>query len=421
MRVAVPARRSLPLLCLAAALCACGPGEPRDGKVHIRYLADPDVGGYARTIIERFEKGNPGVKVDMVEGPASTDARQNMYSTSFMAEEDTYDLAYIDVAWLPQFAAQGWLRPIDDRFTPALRAAFLPGDIEASRFEGKLYRVPFQSDAGVLYYRKDLLDAHGLAAPRTWDELVAAARRVRTAAVSGFVFQGKQYEGLVCVYLELLWGFGGELIDSEGRVRIDEKPAVDALEALVAAVHRDKIAPEAVLTYQEEEARNVFQEGRAAFMRNWPYAWKLMQAPGSAVRGKFAVAPMVAGPGGRPAATLGGSGFAISAYSRHPDEAWKLAEFFASPESQKTAFLEGGILPANKALYSDQDVLKAAPHMKDLYKVLSVARPRPMHPRWPRISDCLQRHLSAALSLQEEPAASLRAAAAEIRSVVARQ
>lgn len=412
-------RRALFAALLLSSL-ACSRREPDDGKVHVRFLAAPDVGGFAKVLISRFEAAHPGIVVEMVEGTAATDARENMYSASFMAKESTYDLAYIDVAWLPKFAASGWLRPLDDRFTPELRAAFMPGDLEGSRYDGKLYRLPIQSDAGMLYYRKDLLAAKGLAAPKTWAQLTEAARRTMGPGLSGFVFQGRQYEGLVCVYLELLWGFGGELIDADGKVRLDEPPAVAALNALVDAIHRDHISPEAVLTYQEEETRQAFQEGRAVFMRNWPYAWNLMQAPGSPVRGKVGIIPMVSGPGGRSAATLGGWGFALSAYSRHPDEAWQLAEYFASAESQKLAFLQGGILPSRKALYSDLEVLKAAPHMKELYKVISVARPRPMQPRWPRISDSLQLHLSSALSRQEEPEAALKAAAAEIRSAIAR-
>lgn len=408
-------RRSSIVL-LALVLAACGRSEPDDGKIHVRFLAAPDVGSFAKAIIERLERDHPELKVDMIEGPAAGDARENMYSTAFMGKEDSYDLAYVDVAWVPKFAAQGWLLPLDALIPPKELAAFLPGDLEGSRYEGKLYRLPVQSDGGMLYYRKDILAARGIPVPRTWEELVAAAKKARAPGVAGFVFQGKQYEGLVCAFLELVWGFGGDLLDPAGVVRIDEPPAVAALSALVDGIYADKIIPQAVLTYQEEEARNAFQEGRAVFMRNWPYAWNLMQKEGSPVRGKIGIVPMVAGPGGRPAATLGGWGFAVSSYSRRPKEAFLVAEYFASAESQKLAFLKGGILPSRKALYSDPEVLKAAPHMKDLGRVLAGARPRPTHPRWPRMSDALQMHVSAALSRQESPADALKAAAVEIRA-----
>jgi multiple sugar transport system substrate-binding protein len=405
---------------LVAALTACGRSEPDDGKVHIRYLASPDVGGFSKVIIDRFEKAHPGIKVDMIEGPSSGDARENMYSTAFMAKDDAYDLVYMDIAWLPKFAAQGWLRPLDDLFTPAKQKEFLAGDVEGSKYSGKLYRVPIQSDGGLLYYRKDLLAEKGIKVPRTWAELAAAARALQTKDRAGFVFQGKQYEGLVCAFMEVVWGFNGDLLDATGQVTVDGPGAVAALTALVDGIYKDKFIPQSVLTYQEEEARNAFQEGRAVFMRNWPYAWNLMQAEKSPVRGKVGIIPMVAGPGGRPAATLGGWGFGISSYSKHPEEAFKLAEFFANAESQKLAYFQGGILPTRKALFADKDILKASPQLKELYAVLSVTRPRAAHPRWPRISDALQMHVSAALSRQETPAEALKAAALEIRAATVR-
>ncbi len=405
---------------LAALLAACGRAEPDDGKVHIRYLANPDVGGFSKVIIERFEKANPGIKVDMIEGPSSGDARENMYSTAFMAKDDAYDLVYMDIAWLPKFAANGWLRPLDDLFTEKERAKFLNGDLEGSKYQGRLYRVPVQSDGGLLYYRKDLLAQKGLAAPRTWAELAHAAKVLQSKDAAGFVFQGKQYEGLVCAFMEVVWGFNGDLLDEAGNVVIDSPQSIAALKALVDGIYEQKFIPQAVLTYQEEEARNAFQEGRAVFMRNWPYAWNLMQAPQSPVRGKVGIVPMVAGPGGKPAATLGGWGFGISAYSKHPVEAYKLAEFFAGEESQKLAYFQGGILPTRKSLFKDADILRKSPQIKELYAVLSVTRPRAAHPRWPRISDALQMHVSAALSRQETPEEALKAAAAEIRAAAAR-
>ncbi|PIR17556.1 MAG: ABC transporter substrate-binding protein, partial [Elusimicrobia bacterium CG11_big_fil_rev_8_21_14_0_20_64_6] len=172
-------RRLAPLLVLVL-MAACGRSAPDDGKIHIRYLAAPDVGGFAKVIIERFELAHPDIKVDMIEGPAAGDARENMYSTAFMGKEDSYDIAYVDVAWVPKFAAQGWLKPLDELISAKELEAFLSGDLEGSRYQGKLYRVPVQSDGGMLYYRKDLLAAKGIPVPLTWAELVAAAKKTQT-------------------------------------------------------------------------------------------------------------------------------------------------------------------------------------------------------------------------------------------------
>jgi multiple sugar transport system substrate-binding protein len=414
-------RHFLPLwaLLFALPLISCNPqSTTTDGRTIVRYLAGPDIGGASKEIIDRFEKLNPNIKIEMVEGPSATNVRENMYSTSFMGGESTYDVVLMDVIWVPKFAAQGWLRPLDDWFPKEEQDEFLPGDILGSTYKGNVYRVPTQSDGGMLYYRKDLLQKAGLNVPQTWDEMVAAAKKIQSPPnVWGFVFQGKQYEGLVCDFLELVWGNGGRVLDDEGKVVLDSPAAVEALTWLVDAVHEDGISPEGVLTYQEEEARNMFQEGKAVFMRNWPYAWNLVQGGDSPVRGKVGIIPMVRGKG-QSAATLGGWGYGISKFSKNPEAAWKFIQFATSVESLKLQYMRGGIIPTRRVLFRDPDVIKKSPHYKELYEVLARARPRPVHPAYARISDSLQLHVSAALSRQETPQEAIAAAAKEIRNFV---
>jgi multiple sugar transport system substrate-binding protein len=222
----------------------------------------------------------------------------------------------------------------------------------------------------------------------------------------------------VCDFLEIVWGHGGQVIDAEGKVRLDGPEAVEALTWMVDTVHKHKISPKGVLTYQEEEARNMFQEGKAVFMRNWPYAWNLVQAENSPVAGKVGIMPMVHGKKGVGAATLGGWGYGISAFSKHPEAAWAFAQFATNAESQKLNYHRGGIIPTRKALFKDSDVLKKSPHFSELYEVLEKARPRPVHRSYARISDTLQGHLSSALAGDESPEAALKSAASEIRSFV---
>jgi multiple sugar transport system substrate-binding protein len=193
---------------------------------------------------------------------------------------------------------------------------------------------------------------------------------------------------------------------------VDEPAGVAALKALVDAVHADGISPAAALNYQEEEARRAFQDGRAVFMRNWPYAWGLLQAEGSPVRGKVGVVPMVHGPGGESAAALGGWGFGVSAFSRHPEEAWRFAAFHARKDIQRLAYERAGSLPARRDLFDEE------PELPRFLPALKAARPRPLLPNYARVSDALQLHVSAALSLQETPEAALKAAAEEIRVAV---
>ncbi len=409
---------ALGCLAPAAAAAGCSRSEASDPSVvTIRLLSAPDIGHAMAEIVARFERGHSKIRVELVQGPASTDARQNMYTTAFMAGQSPYDVVHMDVVWVPMFAAQGWLRALDDLWSPAARRAFIPSGLEGSRYAGKLYRVPSQSDAGMLYFRKDLLDAAGLQPPRTFAELSAQAQALQDPpARYGFVFEGKQYEGLVCTFLELAWGSGAQLLDASGHVAIDSPQAIAALRWLVGAVQVQHIAPPGVLAFQEEEARHTFQQGHAVFMRNWPYAFNLAQAPDSPVRGKVGIEPMVHGPGGTSAATLGGWGFGIAASSPHPRQAWQFIDFATGAESQKLAFLRAGIIPTRQALFSDPELIARAPYLPRLLPILERARPRPVHPAYARLSDTLQVHLSAALSQQETPEQALHAAAAEMRA-----
>src|SRR5262249_57820434 len=132
----------------------------------------------------------------------------------------------------------------------------------------------------------------------------------------GFVWQGKQYEGLVATFLEVLWGFGGDWITDDRRVLLDEPQAIDALQFLVKTV--GSISHPGVTTYMEEDARSLFQNGRAVFMRNWFYAAAAIEQSKAAVKGHVGFEPMVHASGPR-SATLGGWGFGISSRTAHPD------------------------------------------------------------------------------------------------------
>lgn len=415
--------KSLPILSLAVSLLflfsACGGGE--DDRITISFLDAEDKSGAWAEVIANFEAMNPGIKVNLIEGPASTDTRESQYSASLLAKDSTYDLIYLDVVWVPKFAAAGWLVPLDDHFPPLMREKFLPGDIEGCMYDGHIWRIPIRSDGGMLYYRKDLLEDAGIEPPETFADLVAAAKKLQSPPeLWGFVFQGKQYEGLTCGFLEILRGFGGNVLDADGTCVLDSPESVGALKWMRNAVFEEKIVTEAVRTYEENETLAAFLSGKSVFMRNWPYAWKACQEEGSAVRGKVGIIPMVHAPGKSSSSTLGGWGFGISQFSEHKGEAWKFALYAASPESLKIFVRRQGGSPSLKALYDDPEMLSLNPHYPELYEVLLRAEPRPIHPRYPEISDSLQRHVSAVLTGAETPDQAAGKAAEEIEEILSR-
>ena len=251
-----------------------------------------------------------------------------------------------------------------------------------------------------------------------------AARRARDAGATrfGLVWQGARYEGLVTVFLEHLGAFGGGILDASGRVVVDAPAAIRALTFMCDAVKADGFVPPSALTWQEEQVRFAFQNGDAAFMRNWPYAWALLQdGSRSRVENRFAVAPFPADEDGRPTAALGGAQLAVNANSANPALAWALVTFLTAPEQMLERARRAAQLPSRRSLYDTAALAEALPiPLHQVRQALDAAAPRPVTPVYTEISEILQVRLHRALTGQEPPDAALRAAAREIRTLLAR-
>ena len=400
---------------------ACAPSRPADsGVIVLAAMLPPSERPFWEPIARAFERDHPGVRVDLVEGPQSTDLREDLYTASLLARDPTFDLVYMDVTWTVKFAAAGWLLALDRRLSGEERVGFLPAALAAGEYDGRLYRVPVRTDVGLLYFRSDLLQAAGVPPPRSFAELTRAARALQSPPTRwGFVWQGKQYEGLVCNFLEVLHGHGGFWVDpSTFRVGLDRPEAMAALSFLVRCLREEPISPGGIATYQEEESRRLFQDGRAIFLRNWPYVWRLAQAADSPMRGRVGVLPMVHAPGARSAGTLGGWGLGISVFSRHPDLAMEFIRAATSLAGQRALCGPTGYAPARAEAYRDPELLAANPFLVELERLHANAVARPGIARYALASDILQRHLSAALAGSVDAAEALRAAARETRAMV---
>lgn len=323
-----------------------------------------------------------GHEVKLYSPPANTTDNLALLRQQFAAKSSDVDVMMIDVVW------PGVIKDhlVDlKKYSKGVEATHFPAIIANNTIDGKLLGIPWFTDAGLLYYRKDLLAKHGQKVPNTWDELAAVAKKVQDAEraggaadFQGFVFQAKAYEGLACNALEWVASFGGgEVVDKAGNITINNPQAAKALDT--AASWIGTIAPGGVLNYGEEDARGVWQNGKAAFMRNWPYAWSLAQASDSPIKGKVGVAalPAGSGPGAKKAATLGGWQLAVPKYSKNVDAAAALALYMASAEMQKKRAIGGSYNPTIVDLYKDKDVIAANPFMADLLDVFTNAVARP--------------------------------------------
>ncbi len=358
--------------------------------------------------LARFTASHPHISVVRELAPHSSTAYHDLLTQKLKNGDTSVDVFFMDVIWVPEFAAAGWARPLDDKFLPAMQQAFLPATTEVGRYEQHLYGVPSRIDAGLLYYRKDLLAKYGFDAPTTWEELIRQAETILTAertvspTLQGYVAQFKQYEGLVCNMLEVIEAHGGSLLTADGsRSALSTAPALDAI-AFVRNRLIGRITSRAALTYQEPESLSLFLQGQAIFHRNWPYAWELANNPArSIVAGRVGVAPLPGTISGRHAAALGGWLYGISASSQHPEEAWALIEFLSGEAMQKRFAQEAGIAPSRTALFSDPDLLAASPQLRNHLAILQAATPRPRSPIYPALSHLLQRYFSRALAVHD--------------------
>ena len=410
----------LTALAAAAALLASGcAGDVTEGTV----LTFPGsaVGAEAKLLavqLERFMQDHPDIRVVRRETPDAADQRHQLYVQWLNAGASDPDILQLDVIWTPEFAAAGWILSLD-RFAPP-KDDFFAATVRANQWDGVLFALPWFVDVGMLYWRTDLLEDP----PLTFLELASDAARARSAGEVpyGFVWQGARYEGLVTVFLEHLGGFGGEIMDARGGIAVDSKAAVDALTFMRDQIFVDRGVPEAVLTWQEEQTRFAFQNGQALFMRNWPYAFPLMQdSAESRVAGRFAVAPMPANEGGVPTAALGGSQLAINANTEHPEAAYAVIEYLTRPEQMLERARVAGQYPTRLALYDEEALASALPvPPAQARRVIEAATPRPVTPVYTQLSELLQVHLHRALTRQEEPAEALSAAAREMRELLER-
>lgn len=363
---------------------------------------------------------NPDIRINMVAGPNAADAVENLYTTSFLLGDSPYDLVFSDVVWIPKFAAAGWLEDLSSRVTEAELAEFLEADVLAGRYQNGLYRMPFRSDMGMLYYRTDLLDQVGLAPPDTFEQLIAASEAIQSQTDTpwGFVWQGLQYEGLVTNFVEIVAGYGGFWVKPDTlEVGLDQPAAIQAVEFMKTTIV-EGITPPGVTNYLEEDSLRQFQNGDAAFLRNWPYAWAEANQDGSPVQGNIALKPMVHAAGSNPAACLGGWGFGMAKTTSHPDAAWRVVQYFTSAAATKSFVLDYAYVPSRRALFEDPDILAIYPHFAQLINVAETAVPRPPVGQYAQISDILQRYLSAAITNQLSPTDAMTAAAGETRRVL---
>jgi trehalose/maltose transport system substrate-binding protein len=323
-----------------------------------------------------------GHTVQVTSPPESTNERYFKYLIDLGKGDDSVDVYQIDVIW-PTLLAKYFI-DLREYIEDPITQKHFPTIIKNNTVNGRLVGMPWYTDVGVLYYRKDLLDKYGFQVPEEWSALADIALYIQTEErkagndkLWGYVFQGDAYEGLTCNALEWINSYGaGTVVDSHGDITVNDPRATLAIAR--AANWVNVIAPQRVTSFHEEDARITFQLGQAVFMRNWPYAWALLNGPDSPVANNVDVAPLPKGGlKGQTVGTLGGWQLAVSKFSKNPQVAADLVRYLTSEAVQKQRAIVGSYAPTIKELYDDPDVIKANAFFAKLRPMLDNAVARP--------------------------------------------
>ena len=403
-------------------LAGCGGGGSQ-GSGDLVFAMGVDSSGTLQDLIDEFNKQNKGkFQVNYREMPADTGQYFDQLKTELQSGASEIDVIGGDVIWPAQFAANGWISDVSDRFPESARQEFLPAPVQSLVYEGKIYGAPWFTDAGMLYYRKDLLEKAGFAGPpATWDELKEMAQKVMQdqGTKNGFVFQGANYEGGTVNGLEYIWTHGGDVLDGD-KVIIESPEAVTGLGAERSMI-ADGIASQAVSTYKEQENDGAFLGGDTVFCRNWPYMYALAQDPevSKIEAAQIGISPLPAGsgPGAQQVSALGGWNMMINASSQKQEEAWEFVRWMTGEEGQRQRALAATLLPTRKSLYEDEEILEKVPVIRLGKEALQRTKPRPVSPYYSDMSLKMAEQFNLSLKGETPPQDAIKTLQDELTSI----
>jgi len=368
----------------------------------------PDV---MRKIFDLYQSRNPGVRVDLEVGGATSDQQQQYLTTVLASRDPSIDVILIDVIRPAQYLASRWADTLD-KYLPAasrqnLLRQYLPAYSQANVINGQLVALPAFADAMFLYYRADLLEKYNFKPPTTWDEAIQQAQtilqRENNPNLNGIGYIGAPIEGTVCTFLLPIWAAGGDVTNAQGQFSLTVEQAQRSLQFWVSLMDR-RVSPPNMAEKPQDTIRQEMQAGRWIFGTLFAYAWNRFQNdPDSQVKGKIGVVPLPAFPGGRQASCLGGWQWTVSDFSRNKAQAHRLVRFLSSPEVSKILAVDASNLPVFPSLYRDADILRVNPWFAQALPVVQAARARPQHPRYAEISEAIRVNTNQVLARQKTP------------------
>jgi len=395
-----------------------GSSSLTNGIGPITFAIGSDDISWLSPVLNAWNASHPGQRVTPLYLPEAANDQLAQLVANLQAKSDAYDVIDLDVVWTAEFASAGWIIPLPAGKFPL--GKFLSPAVATAMYQGRLYAVPYYSNADLLYYRSDILAKAHKRPPTTWAQLAQLATTVAPKYhVKGYAATLAPYEGLTVNFAEAVQSAGGSILNPDGtQVTVDSPAAVAGLQFLVDGL-REGWIPSSDLGYEEVSAQQAFESGKFLFLNDWPdvYAAASQPGPGNHVVGKFGVValPGLAGPG---SSSLGGANLAISAYSQHQRTALDFISYLTDLDNETTMLSSGGFPPVWKQLYSDPGLRAQFPYLPVLEQAIDSAQPRPVSAEYDQASLVISSAVQAALRMRDTPQQALSEMASQLAQII---
>ena len=409
--------------------------------IRLTFGHGPDDSRTIQSVIDRFNARYEGeINVRWKKMNRLSNMYHQQLVSDFNVESGEIEVFSADVPWTAEFSRRGWIQELTKKFyndyTPE---DFLTNTLKSTYYKYRMWGVPWYTDIGLLFYRRDLLEKSGFTQPpKTLEELTSMAKKVKSdsGVRHGFVFQGADYEGGVANALEYIWNAGGRVLTGNisvagefGQRVIDPNiitvKSANSAAGLMSARNLIKqgVTPRAVVDYSELESWQDFVSGDAVFMRNWPYAFGNLGDPNlnKLEREQVGISAIpTLGSSNKSYSCQGGWNLMVNKYisDEKKEASWKFIRFLTSLEQQKYMAINGGFLPTYRSLYDDSEIIRVMPSIRDGRSLLENARVRPITPFYQQMAPRISRSFNRVLRGETSGTAAVAVLERELRTVL---
>jgi multiple sugar transport system substrate-binding protein len=383
---------------LAASLAACSSGPP---GIVINLYGGASGTGFDKIIANCNQQAAGRYTIVGNLLPSDADGQRDQLVRRLAAQDSGMDLLGMDVTWTPEFAEAGWIRELTgDQKAQATKDTLGP-PIKTATWKDKLYGVPRTTNVQLLWYRKSLVPNP----PKTFDQMMQMSEALKAQNKPYEIgFTAAQYEGYVVNINNLITAYGGTIVNPDSTAPTIDDKTVQALTELQKLASSGLVSS-SLSNAQEPEVFADLEAGRSAFSLNWPYVLSAMRTAKPDLVNDLGFAPYPSIDGSTPKVTLGGMNYAISTYSRHPNEAFDAAMCMRNGQNALSAALDNGDVPALATVFNDPQFIAAYPMKDVLLQELNNAVPRPPSPVYQNISTVLSTTLSPPAAINPQASA----------------